>query len=102
MKKHDVGALVISPTRELALQIYEVLEQFLKHVPHLTHMSMIGGLKSTHEDVKAYSENGAHIIISTPGRFMEILTRQSEKTNLAGGLKSLVTTPLIITKKEKI
>ena len=102
LKKHDVGALVISPTRELALQIYEVLEQFLKHVPHLTHMSMIGGLKSTHEDVKAYSENGAHIIISTPGRFMEILTRQSEKTNLAGGLKSLVTTPLIITKKEKI
>ena len=96
LKKHDVGTLVISPTRELAMQIYEVLQLFLKHVPHITKMLMIGGLKSTHGDIKAYSRNGAHIIISTPGRLMDILTDHSEKTNLAGGLKSLVTTPLII------
>lgn len=31
-KKYNVGAIVISPTRELALQISEVLGQMLKHV----------------------------------------------------------------------
>lgn len=31
-KKLEIGALVISPTRELALQTNDVLEQLLKHV----------------------------------------------------------------------
>lgn len=32
-KKFEIGGLIISPTRELALQTNEVLEQLLKHVP---------------------------------------------------------------------
>lgn len=31
-KKHEVGAIVISPTRELALQTYEVLRQLLEYI----------------------------------------------------------------------
>lgn len=31
-KKHEVGAVVISPTRELALQTNQVLDQLLQHV----------------------------------------------------------------------
>lgn len=31
-KKHQVGAIVVSPTRELALQTNEVLEQLLVHI----------------------------------------------------------------------
>lgn len=31
-KQSEVGAIVISPTRELALQTHEVLSQLLKHV----------------------------------------------------------------------
>ena len=31
-RKHEIGALIISPTRELALQTKEVLEQLLKFV----------------------------------------------------------------------
>merc|ERR1719266_72851 len=30
LKKHEIGALIVSPTRELASQISEVLEEFLK------------------------------------------------------------------------
>ena len=54
LNKHEIGALIISPTRELASQIDEVLT-------------------------------------TTPGRFMDLLTRQGDNINLAGGLKSLVT-----------
>lgn len=32
-KKHEIGGLVISPTRELAIQTGEVLDQLLKHIP---------------------------------------------------------------------
>ena len=90
LKKHEVGALIISPTRELALQIDEVLTNFLKHLPQLSHLVLIGGAHTTAQDIKDFTSKGAHIIVTTPGRFMDLLTRQGDKINLAGGLKSLV------------
>lgn len=90
LKKHEVGALILSPTRELATQIEEVLKEFLKRLPQFTHLLLIGGAHTVVRDVKEYASNGAHIIITTPGRFMDLLTRQGDKINLAGGLKSLV------------
>ena len=90
LKKHEIGALIISPTRELASQIDEVLSEFLKHLPQLTHLQLIGGAHTVVQDIRQFTEQGAHIIITTPGRFMDLLTRQGEKINLAGGLKSLV------------
>lgn len=90
LKKHEIGALIISPTRELASQIDEVLSEFLKLLPQFTHLQLIGGARTVIQDIKQFTEQGAHIIITTPGRFMDLLTRQGEKINLAGGLKSLV------------
>lgn len=90
LKKHEIGALIISPTRELALQIQEVLNQFLVNLPQFSHRLMIGGVTSIYQDIKEFTENGAHIIITTPGRFVDLLTRQCDKVNIAGGLKSLV------------
>lgn len=90
LKKHEIGALIISPTRELASQIDEVLSEFLKLLPQFTHLQLIGGARTVIQDIKQFTEHGAHIIITTPGRFMDLLTRQGEKINLAGGLKSLV------------
>ena len=90
LKKHDIGALIISPTRELALQIHEVLVQFLKNMQQFSHLVMIGGANTIVRDIQEYSDNGGHIIVTTPGRFLDLLTRQSDKVNIAGGLKSLV------------
>ena len=39
----QIGAVIVTPTRELALQIDEVLSQFLSHLPDFTHMLLIGG-----------------------------------------------------------
>lgn len=90
LKKFEIGALIISPTRELASQINEVLAQFLKHLPQITHLQLIGGAHTVVQDIKEFTTKGAHVIITTPGRFMDLLTRQGDKINLAGGLKSLV------------
>ena len=51
---------------------------------------MIGGAHTVVQDIRDFTSHGAHIIITTPGRFMDLLIRQGDNINLAGGLKSLV------------
>ncbi|XP_023030455.1 probable ATP-dependent RNA helicase DDX55 homolog [Leptinotarsa decemlineata] len=86
-KKHQVGALVISPTRELALQTKFVLDALLKHVKNLTQILLVGG-NSVEDDVNNFKTNGGNIIICTPGRFEDLLTHKYD-INLASSLKSL-------------
>lgn len=89
-KKTEVGAIVISPTRELATQTSEVLDQFLKE-PSLnvfTQKLLVGGT-SVEEDVKSIESQGANILLCTPGRLLDLLER-SDSLKLAGRIKSLV------------
>ena len=102
LKKYEIGALIISPTRELASQIHEVLIEFLQHVPQFSHLLLIGGANSIVNDIKEYTEKGAHIIVTTPGRFMDLLTRHGDKVNIAGGLKSLVNFYFLIIFKNRL
>ncbi|KAL3842558.1 hypothetical protein ACJMK2_020554 [Sinanodonta woodiana] len=43
LEKQSIGAVIISPTRELAQQIAEVVEQFLREIPQFTCFLCIGG-----------------------------------------------------------
>lgn len=98
MKRHqnnpwretEVGGIVISPTRELATQTSEVLEQFLNQpgMDFLTQKLLVGGT-SVEEDVRSIETYGAHLIICTPGRLLDLLER-SDTLKLAGRVKSLV------------
>eukprot|EP00058_Branchiostoma_floridae_P020139 XP_002605629.1 hypothetical protein BRAFLDRAFT_283402 [Branchiostoma floridae] len=88
LRKHEVGALIITPTRELALQIDEVISAFTKRLPQLSQLLLIGGGNPV-ADIKKYQENGANIIVCTPGRLEDILRRKEDGLNLAGHLKSL-------------
>lgn len=89
LKKHDVGALVVSPTRELATQIHEVLQGFLKHMPHLTSLLTVGGSYAT-EDLNRYKTSGGHIIVATPGRLQDLLERSATAAiKLSAGMKAL-------------
>lgn len=69
----QVGAIVISPTRELATQIFKVFSVFVQHLPSLTLMRMIGGVTTANEDRRHFSEKGGHIIVATPGRLEDLL-----------------------------
>lgn len=89
-RKTEVGSIVISPTRELATQTSEVLEKFLSQtgMDFLTQKLLVGGT-SVEDDVKSIETNGAHILICTPGRLLDLLER-NDNLKLAGRVKSLV------------
>ncbi|XP_045583358.1 ATP-dependent RNA helicase DDX55 [Procambarus clarkii] len=89
LKKHDIGALIVSPTRELATQIHEVLQGFLKYCPQITSMLTVGG-SFAGDDLQTFKSRGAHILVSTPGRLEDLLARNTfEGPSLAAGVKAL-------------
>ncbi|GMM44080.1 hypothetical protein DAPK24_006550 [Pichia kluyveri] len=65
-------ALIMAPTRELALQIQRVVVSLALHLNVTVH-ACIGG-KSIEDDVKAL-RNGAQIVVGTPGRVFDVIDR---------------------------
>ncbi|XP_059213458.1 ATP-dependent RNA helicase DDX55 [Centropristis striata] len=88
LKKMQVGALVVTPTRELALQISEVMEQFIQKFQQFTQILLIGGTNPI-DDVEKFKDKGANIVIATPGRLEDMFRRKSDGLDLAGSVKSL-------------
>lgn len=86
----EIGALIISPTRELAVQISDVLEQFLRHkkLSHFKQKIIVGG-NSIEDDIKSIIKEGPCILVCTPGRLEDLFERKGE-LNLAARVKSLV------------
>lgn len=87
----EVGALIISPTRELAVQIFEVLDKFLEHdkLSFLRQKLLVGG-NSIEEDIKSLVADGPNILVCTPGRLEDLFQRNKGNLNLAARVKSLV------------
>lgn len=83
----EIGSIIISPTRELATQISDVLSNFLHEIPSLKQILLVGGT-TLKEDVESLKK-GANIIICTPGRLEDLLTHCKE-VNLVASVKSLV------------
>lgn len=88
-KPNEVGAIILSPTRELAAQTNAVLKPLAKAL-NFTHRLLIGGSDGakSDQDAMALKANGAHIIIATPGRLLELFERKCN-LNLCGRCKSL-------------
>eukprot|EP00914_Ancora_sagittata_P022012 GHVO01043800.1.p1 GENE.GHVO01043800.1~~GHVO01043800.1.p1 ORF type:complete len:504 (+),score=90.60 GHVO01043800.1:22-1512(+) len=68
--KNGTGALIITPTRELAMQIHDVATDLGKYMPQ-THALVIGGANRKLEAQKLVK--GANIVIGTPGRIVDHL-----------------------------
>ncbi|XP_071789913.1 ATP-dependent RNA helicase DDX55-like [Asterias amurensis] len=88
LKKNEVGAFVLTPTRELALQIDEVLSEFTSSLPQFTQHLVVGGSNLTN-DIKQIQEKGANIIVATPGRLEDLFTRKEFGLNLPSMVRSL-------------
>jgi ATP-dependent RNA helicase DeaD len=64
--------LVLVPTRELAMQVSEAIHKYAKGVG-LTVLPVYGGAPM-HQQIRAL-ERGAHIVVATPGRALDLLKR---------------------------
>uniref|UniRef100_T1JNC1 ATP-dependent RNA helicase n=1 Tax=Strigamia maritima TaxID=126957 RepID=T1JNC1_STRMM len=88
LKKREIGALIITPTRELAIQIAEVIGHFLQFLPQFSQILFIGG-NNPILDVKQFVEDGGNIVVATPGRLEDLFNRKNDHFNLAASVKSL-------------
>jgi len=68
-------ALVLTPTRELAIQVAEAFQKYAHHMPGFHVLPLYGG-QSMVIQLRALSR-GAHVIVGTPGRIMDHLERKS-------------------------
>lgn len=85
LKKFGPQALVLAPTRELAIQVAEAFHKYAKHLPGFHVLPIYGG--------QAYGpqlgglRRGAHVVVGTPGRVIDHLNRGSLNLD---GLTTLV------------
>src|SRR3990167_461158 len=85
LNKLKPQALILTPTRELAIQVAEAFKSYAKHLPNFHVIPIYGGQSYTIQ-LKAL-KRGAQVVIGTPGRIMDHLRR---KTLITSALKTLV------------
>ncbi|KIW23818.1 uncharacterized protein PV07_11988 [Cladophialophora immunda] len=103
IKRHHVGAIIVSPTRELATQIYSVLVSLLRfHPPSAAALEpldepvdsdannraesfapstlkvvpqlLVGGYTSPAQDLSKFLKTSPNVLVATPGRLVDIMT----------------------------
>lgn len=71
--RKETQALVLSPTRELCLQIADDMRDFAKYMDGI-HIEAVYGGASIEQQVRALRK-GAQIIVATPGRLIDLMKR---------------------------
>ncbi|WP_447640262.1 MULTISPECIES: DEAD/DEAH box helicase [Chitinophagaceae] len=69
-RKGDIKALVLTPTRELAIQIEENFSAYSKYLP-LKTLVIFGGVKQGPQEDKL--KQGVDILVATPGRLLDFV-----------------------------
>lgn len=96
LKGNQIGAIIISPTRELAQQTYDVLNSFVSNPALQVHSTSLdadgkeiiqtsslftsklltGGITTVQDDVVEIAKHKPRVLVGTPGRIIEIITRK--------------------------
>lgn len=71
--EYGIQILVLSPTRELAVQVAKATEDFCKYMPNVKPLAIYGG--QPYGGQIASLRKGANIIIATPGRLIDHLDK---------------------------
>ncbi len=75
-KRGNTRYLVVSPTRELAMQIATELERFSEGVKGLEVLAVYGGAPIVNQ-LRSLKRNQPHILVATPGRLLDLLKRKA-------------------------
>ena len=76
-RPRDVGAIIIAPTRELAMQIMSVATILATEVPDVRCIMLTGGGDNT-ESYAQFLEDGGNLVVATPGRLQHTLLKAPE------------------------
>ena len=74
LEKSQVQSLILVPTRELALQVSYVTKNIGKYLTNLKIMVTTGGTLLKEDIIRMYQF--IHILIGTPGRILDLLTKK--------------------------
>ena len=85
LRRYGVGAVVVSPTRELARQIHEVATPFVKTLARggdasdgeELSMLLVGGTDVS-KDVAKFAATSPLVLVATPGRLWDVMQRSRE------------------------
>jgi len=73
-KPNQARTLILTPTRELAAQIYDNVEMYGKHLP-LTSAVVFGGVKINPQISRL--RQGVDILVATPGRLLDLYNQKA-------------------------
>jgi superfamily II DNA/RNA helicase len=76
LKNPRENALILAPTRELAVQIHDFMRSLTRQTPHISSALLIGGLSMRMQN-KSLSQR-PRIIIATPGRLTDHLNSKAQ------------------------
>ena len=71
--KRSIKALIVTPTRELAIQIDDSFQAYGKYTG-LTHTVIFGGVKQGRQTDAL--QNGVDILVATPGRLLDLINQR--------------------------
>lgn len=78
IQRRATQALILCPTRELAVQIANEIKKLAKYIPDLFVATIYGG--DSYEKQLFQLKKGVQIVVGTPGRVIDHLTRGTLKT----------------------
>mgnify|MGYP006125851589 FL=1 len=73
----NTQAIILSPTRELAVQIGNNIKEFAKYMPNINVVTVYGGA-NIEEQIRGL-KRGAQIVVGTPGRTVDLINRRALK-----------------------
>jgi ATP-dependent RNA helicase RhlE len=76
--RHPVRALILAPTRELAMQVEESVKTYSKHVP-LRSVCIYGGVDMRAQIAEL--KEGREIVVATPGRLLDHVQQKTVNFN---------------------
>src|SRR4029079_19374948 len=74
-ENQETQAIVLTPTRELCIQVTQALRAYAEHLEGVNVVAVFGGAPI--RDQQSRLRSGAQIVVATVGRMMDLISRQS-------------------------
>ena len=84
LKQKDPQVLVLTPTRELAIQVAEAFQKYASHMRGFHILPIYGG-QDYRGQIRAL-QRGVHVVVGTPGRVMDHMRRATLKLDKLSAL----------------